>query len=124
MAGLDSSTPHPVSLTLRQASRVLDIAFDNGESFSLPCEYLRVFSPSAEIRGHGGGPHLTIGGKIDVNIVAIEPVGHYAVRLQFDDGHNSGIYSWSELRELGINQSANWQDYLSRLEHAKLRRTA
>ncbi|WP_374348346.1 gamma-butyrobetaine hydroxylase-like domain-containing protein [Chitinimonas sp.] len=115
MAGLASDTPHPVDITLHQASRLLCVAFDDGARFELPCEYLRVYSPSAEVRGHGGGPMQTVAGKSRVNIVAIEPVGHYAVKLVFDDGHDSGLYGWDLLYSLGRDQAALWQDYLHRL---------
>ncbi|WP_035059660.1 gamma-butyrobetaine hydroxylase-like domain-containing protein [Andreprevotia chitinilytica] len=118
MAGLNAATPLPVEIKLHQTSRVLDIAFDDGQRFSLPCEYLRVMSPSAEVRGHGIGPGVLQTGKRNVNIVAIEPVGHYAAKLVFDDGHNSGLYSWDYLYELGRDQAAKWQDYLDRLSAA------
>jgi DUF971 family protein len=124
MAGLKSDTPTPTELTLHTASRMLAIAFDDGASFTLPCEYLRVFSPSAEVRGHGGGPMVTVPGKRLVNIKAIEPVGHYAVKLVFDDGHDSGLYGWDLLYALGREQEANWQDYLQRLAAQGLSRDA
>ncbi|MBV8466020.1 MAG: DUF971 domain-containing protein [Burkholderiales bacterium] len=121
MAGLNAGSPMPTELTLHAASRKLDIAFDDGARFTLPCEYLRVFSPSAEVRSHGG-PMQTVPGKRQVGIVAIEPVGHYAVKLVFDDGHDSGLYSWDMLYALGRDQAGNWQDYLDRLAAAKLSR--
>ncbi|QDQ26462.1 DUF971 domain-containing protein [Chitinimonas arctica] len=121
MAGLHPNSPTPTELTLHAASRVLELTFDNGAHFSLPCEYLRVFSPSAEVRGHGG-PMRTIAGKRTVAIVAVEPVGHYAVKLVFDDGHDSGLYGWDTLYELGRDQEANWNDYLQRLAGAGLSR--
>jgi DUF971 family protein len=117
-------TPAPVEIILHRASRCLEVAFDDGARFHLPCEYLRVFSPSAEVRGHGGGPMVTLGGKRNVAIVAIEPVGHYAVKLVFDDGHASGLYSWDILYALGRDQEANWHDYLTRLAAAGLTRDA
>jgi DUF971 family protein len=105
------ASPRPVDIKLHKQSRTLEIAFDDGASFSLPCEYLRVYSPSAEVRGHGPG-------KENVNIDSIEPVGNYAVALHFDDGHNTGIYSWDTLYELGANQEQYWSEYLRRLQEA------
>jgi DUF971 family protein len=113
-----SKTPRPTEINLHQVSRVLDVAFDDGRSFSLPCEYLRVFSPSAEVRGHGPGQEVLQVGKREVNISAIEPVGVYAVKLVFTDGHDTGIYSWDYLHELGTRQESNWKSYLARLESA------
>ncbi|SMC17851.1 DUF971 family protein [Andreprevotia lacus DSM 23236] len=118
MAGLNAATPLPVEIQLHQSSRLLDIAFDDGSRFSLPCEYLRVYSPSAEVRGHGAGPGTLQTGKRNVNIVDIVQVGHYAVKLVFDDGHDSGLYSWDYLHALGREQAARWQDYLHRLAAA------
>lgn len=118
MSGLSPSSPTPIELTLHQATRVLDIAFDDGARFSLPCEYLRVFSPSAEVRGHGVGQETLQTGKREVNITAIEPVGHYAVKLVFSDGHSTGLYSWDYLYTLGTQQTANWAAYLARLAAA------
>jgi len=108
----------PTELNLHRQSRVLEIHFDDGSSFNLPCEYLRVFSPSAEVQGHGPGQEVLQVGKEDVNIERIDPVGNYAVCLHFDDGHNTGIYSWDTLYSLGINHERNWQSYLKRLEEA------
>ena len=105
----------PAEITLHQTSRQLEVAFEDGARFQLPCEYLRVFSPSAEVRGHSPDTATLVTGKETVNINAIEPVGHYAVRLVFDDGHASGLYSWETLYQLGIEQEHNWQSYLSRL---------
>lgn len=122
MAGLRPDTPTPTELTLHRVRRLLEVAFDDGARFLLPCEYLRVFSPSAEVRGHGGGPMQTVPGKIGVNIAAIEPVGHYAVKLVFDDGHDSGLYGWDLLYALGCEQEANWNDYLRRLAEQGLSR--
>ncbi|KAF0813996.1 hypothetical protein IGB42_01675 [Andreprevotia sp. IGB-42] len=118
MAGLNAATPLPVEIQLHQISRVLEIAFDDGSRFSLPCEYLRVFSPSAEVRGHGIGPGVLQVGKKNVGVVDVIQVGHYAVKLVFDDGHDSGLYSWDYLYELGRDQAARWQDYLQRLAAA------
>ena len=112
----------PTELNLHQVSRVLDITFEDGASFSLPCEYLRVFSPSAEVRGHGPGQEVLQAGKRDVNVTAIEPVGMYAVKLVFSDGHDTGIYSWDYLHELGEKQESNWKTYLARLAQAGKRR--
>jgi DUF971 family protein len=105
----------PTAIKLRTVSRVLDIAFDDGQQFELPFEYLRVYSPSAEVRGHGAGQETLQIGKHDVVIKKVEPVGHYALRLVFDDGHDSGIFTWKYLHELGRERSTNWQRYLSRL---------
>jgi DUF971 family protein len=117
-----SKTPRPTEINLHQVSRVLDVVFDDGRSFSLPCEYLRVFSPSAEVRGHGPGQEVLQAGKREVGIRAIEPVGVYAVKFVFTDGHDTGIYSWDYLHELGTKQEANWKSYLARLENAKASR--
>ena len=112
------NTPYPTEIKLHQASRVLEVAFEDGRHFQLPCEFLRVFSPSAEVRGHGPGSATLVTGKERVNIDTIEPVGHYAVRLVFDDGHATGLYSWNVLYDLGVNQEHNWQDYLRRVAEA------
>ena len=113
-----SEGPVPTAITLHQKSRVMEIAFDDGRRFSLPFEYLRVFSPSAEVRGHGPGQEVLQVGKRDVDIVAIEPVGSYAVQPRFSDGHDTGIYSWDYLYELGVGQDENWAAYLAQLEKA------
>ena len=112
----------PTEIKLHQASRILEAAFEDGARFELPCEYLRVFSPSAEVRGHGPGTETLVTGKENVNITAIEPVGNYAVRLVFDDGHSTGLYSWNIFHDLGVNQEINWQDYLRRLAEAGYQR--
>lgn len=104
----------PSEIILHKKSRTLEVKFDT-ESFVLPCEYLRVFSPSAEVRGHGVGNETWLTGKEHVNILAIEPVGQYAIKLIFSDGHASGIYSWKTLYELGIHQQKNWQIYLEKV---------
>jgi DUF971 family protein len=114
--------PRPTDIQLYQKSRVLEIAFDDGARFKLPCEYLRVYSPSAEVRGHGPGQEVLQLGKEQVGITAIEPVGNYAVRLLFDDGHHTGIFSWDYLYELGAQQAQKWQAYLKQLEMAGHRR--
>jgi len=108
----------PTDIQLHRKSRVLELVYDSQHSHELSCEYLRVFSPSAEVRGHGPGQEVLQVGKENVNIDRIEPVGHYAVKLVFDDGHDSGIYDWNFLYELGANFAENWQDYLQRLDSA------
>jgi len=112
------TVPYPVSINLRTKSRVLAIAFDDGSEFELSCELLRVYSPSAEVKGHGPGQDVLQVGKEGVNIRAVEPIGNYAVRLVFDDGHASGIYSWSYLHELGRQREDRWRSYLERLAAA------
>jgi DUF971 family protein len=116
--------PQPVEIKLRTRSRVLDVRFDDGSRFELPFEYLRVFSPSAEVTGHGGGEGVLQIGKEDVGISGIEPVGNYALRLKFDDGHNTGLYSWSLLHELGAGFGKNWARYLERCAEAGVKRNA
>ena len=116
------SGPRPTQLTLHQASHILEIAFDDGSGYRLPCEYRRVESPSAEVQGHGPGQKVLVAGKRDVNIRAIEPVGNYGVLLRFDDGHATGIYTWSFLRQLGEEQDARWPTYVAALEAAGLSR--
>lgn len=112
------SGPAPTDIRLHQKSRRLEVAFEDGSVFELPCEYLRVYSPSAEVRGHGPGQSVLQIGKEGVNITAIEPVGNYAVKLVFDDGHDSGLYSWSYLYELGSQRDEYWQRYLEALAAA------
>jgi len=114
----------PTDIKLHQKSRVLEVAFEDGKRFSLPCEYLRVYSPSAEVQGHGPGQEVLQIGKENVNIEHIEPVGQYAIALHFDDGHNTGIYSWDTLYRLGTDQESNWQRYLERLREAGHQRQA
>jgi len=109
----------PTEIKLRTASRLLDVRFDDGSHFELPFEYLRVFSPSAEVRGHGGGEGVLVTGKQNVGISSVEPVGNYALRLLFDDGHNTGLYSWSVLHELGRDLKSNWARYQKRCAEAK-----
>jgi len=118
MANPKTATPAPTAITLHQQSRVLDIAFDDGAAFSLPFELLRVYSPSAEVRGHGPGQETLQTGKRNVGLTALEPVGHYAVQPHFTDGHNTGMYSWDYLYWMGTNQAALWEEYLQRLEQA------
>lgn len=109
--------PKPTNLVYHKRSKVLEVVFRSGERYELPAEYLRVYSPSAEVRGHGG-PMMLVTGKEDVAIERIEPVGHYAVRLVFDDGHDSGLYSWQFLYEMGRDFEKNWADYKARVEKA------
>lgn len=112
----------PTHIKLLQKMHLLEVSFPDGTHFQLPCEYLRVFSPSAVVRGHGGEePKLEVGKK-NVNIIGIDPVGNYAVRLIFDDKHDSGIYSWETLHDLGLNYEKNWQVYLERLTKANAKR--
>jgi DUF971 family protein len=118
MSGLSATTPIPTEIKLHQASKVLELAFSDGATFRLPYEFLRVHSPSAEVRGHGPGQEVLQVGKRDVTIKEVEPVGHYAIRPTFSDGHDTGIYSWDYLYELGAAQDAMWQHYLERMAAA------
>jgi DUF971 family protein len=113
-----NSKLRPTDIRLHQKSRVLEISFNDGAVFRLPCELLRVYSPSAEVRGHGPGQEVLQVGKERVNISAIEPVGSYAVKLVFDDGHDTGLFSWDLLYKLGARQQEYWDDYLARLKAA------
>ncbi|HTZ79454.1 MAG TPA: DUF971 domain-containing protein [Stellaceae bacterium] len=112
----------PTELRLRKAEKRLEITFEDGTRFDLPAEYLRVESPSAEVQGHGPGQKTLVDGRADVGIVAVEPVGNYAVRLVFDDRHDTGIYSWEYLYTLGREQATRWRDYLKALEAGGLSR--
>lgn len=112
----------PTDIILHRASHQLEIAFEDGARYQLPCEYLRVESPSAEVQGHSPSQRVWIGGKRDVNITAIEPIGNYAVTLRFNDGHDTGIYSWSLLKELGEQYEARWARYLNAIESIGLSR--
>lgn len=112
------ATPQPTEINLHQKSRVLEIAFADGKCFRLPCEFLRVYSPSAEVRGHGPGQEVLQVGKKEVNVNRIEPVGSYAIQLHFSDGHDTGIYSWDLLYDYGVHQEEMWQHYLKRMEEA------
>ena len=114
--------PVPTEIRLDRAARVLHVTFDDGVRYSLPAEYLRVESPSAEVQGHGPNQKTILGGKQHIGIGAVEPVGHYAVRLVFDDGHDTGLYSWDELYRLGRDQARLWADYERRLAHEGLSR--
>lgn len=113
-----SDTPTPTEIKLHQKSRFLEIAFSDGRSFSLPYEFLRVLSPSAEVRGHGPGQEVLQTGKRDIDIVSLEPVGSYAVQPTFSDGHATGIYSWDYLYSLGAGQARLWSEYLQKLAGA------
>ena len=124
MSGLDASTPIPTTIKLHQQSRVLEIAFPDGREFRLPYELLRVYSPSAEVRGHGPGQEVLQIGKREVAIKEVEPVGHYAIRPSFSDGHDTGIYSWDYLYDLGDRQDELWQRYLDRMAAAGASRDA
>jgi len=117
MAGLDPSTI-PTEIKLHQSSRAMELSFADGRSFRLSYELLRVYSPSAEVRGHGPGQETLQAGKREVTITEIEPIGHYAIRPKFSDGHDTGIYSWDYLYDLGLRQDELWQSYLARLAAA------
>lgn len=123
MANSNDSSRIPTTIRLHKQSRILEIEFSNGSQFELPCEFLRVYSPSAEVRGHGRGQEVLVTGKEAVNIAAIEPVGTYAVRLRFDDGHSTGLYSWDYLYRLGENKAKLWRDYLDRLQEINYQRS-
>lgn len=118
MAGLEKNTPMPTKIVVHQSSRVLELEFDDGKAYRLPFEFLRVYSPSAEVRGHGPGQEVLQIGKKNVGIEAVEAVGHYAIQPRFSDGHESGIFSWDYLHWLGEEQAQLWQDYLKRLADA------
>jgi len=122
MSGLDKSTPIPTEIKLHQVSRKLEIAFNNGTRFELPYEFLRVYSPSAEVRGHGPGQEVLQVGKKNIEVKDIEPVGSYAVQLTFSDGHDTGLYSWDYLYELGENYAELWDRYISRMKAASASR--
>jgi DUF971 family protein len=118
MAGLDKDTPTPQDITLHGASRVLEVGFSDGQTFRIPFELMRVFSPSAEVQGHGPGQEVLQTGKREVGVLGLEPVGNYAVQPTFSDGHDSGIYSWDYLYFLGSKQDELWADYNARLQAA------
>jgi DUF971 family protein len=124
MAGLERHTPHPTAITVHQTSRALEVSFDDGASFRIPFELMRVYSPSAEVQGHGPGQETLQTGKRDVTITDLAAVGHYAVQPLFSDGHDTGIYSWDYLYHLGANQAALWQRYEERLAAAGVDRDA
>ena len=122
MSGLNPDSPRPIDIRLHQTSKLLEIKFDNNTECMLSCEFLRVHSPSAEVRGHGAGQETLQLGKENVNISAIEPIGNYAVKLVFDDGHDTGLYSWDYLYYCGQHYEAMWQDYVAKLEMAGYKR--
>ena len=122
MAGLQAGSPTPEDITVHNASRVLEISFSDGARFRIPFELLRVCSPSAEVQGHGPGQETVQTGKRFVDLVAIEPVGNYAVQPTFSDGHNTGLYTWDYLYLLGSQQDKLWQDYFAQLEAAGVKR--
>ncbi len=124
MAGLSPKTPIPTEITVHQQSRVLELAFSDGARFRIPFELMRVYSPSAEVQGHGPGQEVLQTGKRAVQITGLEPVGHYAVRPQFSDGHDSGLFTWDYLYQLGEQQTQLWADYEARLAAAGLSRDA
>jgi len=117
-----SKTPKPEEINLHQKSNILEISFDDGEKYEYSCEYLRCFSPSAEVQGHAPGEEVLQSGKESVGITKIEQVGNYAICLHFDDDHNTGIYSWETLYNLGKNHDSNWKNYLKRLDEAGMSR--
>jgi DUF971 family protein len=116
------STPNPTDIKLHQKSRILEIAFEDGRRYELPCEFLRVYSPSAEVRGHGPGQETLQVGKEDVSIADIQAVGNYGIKPTFTDGHDSGIFTWEYLYELGIRRDELWGEYLAKLEAAGVSR--
>jgi DUF971 family protein len=122
MAGLTTSSPHPTAITVHQQSRVLEVGFSDGSLFRLPFELLRVYSPSAEVQGHGPGQEVLQTGKREVGLLSLEPIGNYAVQPSFSDGHDTGIFSWEYLYFLGSQQDALWQQYEQRLAVAGMSR--
>jgi DUF971 family protein len=118
VTGPESEQHKPIAIQLRSRSRLLELEYEGGERYSLSCEFLRVHSPSAEVLGHGPGQEVLQTGKINIGITAIKPVGNYALQLVFDDGHDTGLYSWPYLYELCQGQEAKWQDYLDRMAMA------
>ena len=124
MAGLNADTPTPRALTVHSQSRVLEVSFSDGAEFRLPFELMRIYSPSAEVQGHGPGQEVLQTGKRDVELTALEPVGNYAVQPTFSDGHDTGIFSWDYLYFLGAQQEQLWADYERRLKEAGVNRDA
>jgi DUF971 family protein len=122
MHDLNPNSPRPIDIRLHQASRLLEVKFDNNTECKLSCEFLRVYSPSAEVRGHGQGQDVLQVDKEDVNIIGIEPVGHYAIKLIFSDGHDTGLYSWDYLYDLASRYEALWLEYLGKLSVAGIKR--
>lgn len=124
MAGLKAGAPTPTAITVHEASRVLEIGFSDGASFRIPFELMRVYSPSAEVQGHGAGQETLQTGMRDVTLTGLEPVGNYAVQPAFSDGHNTGIFTWDYLYFLGSQQAQLWEDYARRLAEAGVDRDA
>ena len=124
MAGLTPTTPQPTAITVHEQSRVLEIGFSDGKQFRIPFELMRIYSPSAEVQGHGPGQEVLQTGKREVGVAGLEPVGNYAVQPAFSDGHNTGIFSWDYLYFLGAQQTQLWQQYEARLQAAGLERDA
>ncbi|MBX9872449.1 MAG: DUF971 domain-containing protein [Burkholderiaceae bacterium] len=124
MAGLQAGAPTPQDLTVHSKSRVLEISFSDGKTFRIPFELMRVYSPSAEVQGHGPGQEVLQTGKRDVALAGLEPVGNYGVKPTFSDGHDSGIYTWDYLYQLGAQQERFWADYQARLQAAGVDRDA
>ena len=124
MAGLQTGSPTPVALTVHSQSRLLEIAFSDGAQFKIPFELMRIYSPSAEVQGHGPGQEVLQTGKREVNVVELEPIGNYAVKPVFSDGHESGLFTWDYLYHLGADQSQLWDDYERRLKAAGALRDA
>ena len=124
MAGLTPTTPQPTAITVHEQSRVLEIGFSDGKQFRIPFELMRIYSPSAEVQGHGPGQEVLQTGKREVGVAGLEPVGNYAVQPTFSDGHNTGIFSWDYLYFLGVQQTQLWQQYETRLQAAGLERDA
>ena len=124
MAGLQAGAPTPQSITVHAASRVLEVAFSDGVSFRIPFELMRIYSPSAEVQGHGPGQEVLQTGKREVDLVDLQPVGNYAVQPSFSDGHDTGIYSWDLLYQLGARQAELWAEYQRRLAAAGVDRDA
>ena len=124
MAGLQADSPTPTALTVHSQSRILEVAYSDGAEFKIPFELMRVYSPSAEVQGHGPGQEVLQTGKREVGVVELEPIGNYAVKPVFSDGHETGIFSWDYLYHLGVNQDRLWSDYNSRLEAAGMSRDA
>ena len=124
MAGLQAGSPTPTALTVHNKSRVLEIAFSDGAAFRIPFELMRIYSPSAEVQGHGPGQEILQTGKREVGIVKLEPIGNYAVKPVFSDGHESGLFTWDYLYHLGADQSSLWDEYQRRLQVAGVERDA
>jgi DUF971 family protein len=122
MSGLTKQTPIPTGVVVHSKSRALELQYANDQTYRLPFELLRVYSPSAEVQGHGPGQETLQTGKRDVTLVSVEPVGHYALQLTFSDGHNTGIYSWDILHDLAVRQDELWEEYLAKLDMAGMDR--